>query len=181
MGITWSPGTFVGALEDLTLPSLNTFRALGSTDPDWWGFFDSPQSHPLCNFFKRYPQIHTVGLGWAYQPAYYLPIDPETLAMHFPSLKNFEGSAFMCGPLLASSLAKQLESLVVLDEVYFGVGPDLSMMTQTMNPLPKLRKLIFHMWKINLTEVEPLKALLSVAPMVDELEFRATLDEPVSN
>lgn len=178
-GLTWSPTALVAALDNPTFPSLHTFRALGESYPDWSSFFDAPESDPLRAFFSRHPGLRTVGLGWVAETAHWRPIDKHDLAALFPSLVHLAAPAYLCGPLMASKLADQLESVAVLDDWYDSTGPDTIAEGIQGMKLSKLQKLAFHVEKEDSIEVEALKVVIGAAPGLEELEFRIPLDEPV--
>lgn len=179
-GFEWSPSALFAALDDDTsFPSLHTFRALGSANPNWLEFFAQPESNALRGFLKRHPGLHTVSLGWIWESGYYQTIDLNDMVSLFPSLKHLDAPAFICGPVVASRIADQLESLAILDEQIESSGPNIKTVAAAARSLPTLKRFALQADRVDSIEVEPLKALVCVAPVLEELEFRAPLDEPV--
>jgi hypothetical protein len=179
VGNTWSPDGLLDTLGFAVFPSLTAFRALGAVGQDWEAFFDSPDSNLLRAFLSRHPKLHTVGLGWVDGYDYYNYVDPQSMAALFPSLKHLEAPAFLCAPVLASSLANQLESVTVLDKMFSRIRPNLYAIAQGIAPLPNLRKLALHVDNQKWIEMDHLKRVLRSAPNLEELEYRTPFGEPV--
>ena len=102
------------------------------------------------------------------------------MATLFPSLRHLEAACFLCGPIVSSTLADQLESLTVTDRSYESSGPNLETVAQAARTLPKLKKIVLYAEQHDTIEVEPIKNLVRSAPVLEELEFRLPLDKPVS-
>ncbi|ELU36144.1 F-box-like domain-containing protein [Rhizoctonia solani AG-1 IA] len=101
----YSPTALVSALgENRVLPRLRRFHVHGHQDPNWTTFFEKPDSHPLRQFLIRHPGIEDIGFGLFEETEYGDVIDPAQVARLFPSLKHFEGPAFLFQPLVQSTL-----------------------------------------------------------------------------
>ncbi|KAF8607038.1 hypothetical protein BDV93DRAFT_542618 [Ceratobasidium sp. AG-I] len=96
--------------------NLRIYRTDGSVDPNWLSFFEAPKTNDLRLFLQLHPRLHTVTIASKPPVQGYDSIDPETLAGLFPSLRHFEGPAFLCEALVQSSLAPFLKTLGISDE-----------------------------------------------------------------
>ncbi|KAG8690634.1 hypothetical protein FRC11_010234 [Ceratobasidium sp. 423] len=110
-------------------PQLRVFRICWagrieseSDNMDWDSFFTPPghNAHPLRFFFMRHKGIEDLALGWTRESVYEGAIDPDDVARLFPSLKRFEGPAFLCNAITKSDLALNLERLSVVDDTFYG-------------------------------------------------------------
>jgi hypothetical protein len=157
---------------------LPTLRALGAVSTDWPSFFESPDENPFRAFFTHHPDLHTIGIGWEFETMYSEVINPVDLATLFPSLIHLEAPAFLCAPIMASSLADQIESVAILDEWYEPMGPNLNTTAQAARLMPELRRLALHQNEDRI-DTRALKRLLSVTPELQELKFMAMHDQLV--
>lgn len=139
---TWSLKDFLRDLHPWMSPSLRTFRMLGDVEPNWHYDLRNTGAGVLRSFFMRHPRLETVSLGWA-EDALYSQMVPD-VAVLFPSLRHLEAPACLCGPVLSSSLAMQIESVTVLDEVYDKFGYNFQSLASTASDLPRLRELVLH-------------------------------------
>lgn len=94
-----------------TFPDLRTYRTGGTIDPDWSSFFEAPETNEFRSFLQLHPRLHTVVIASKEQVDGYDNVDPNILAGLFPSLRHFEGPAFLCEALVQSTLAPRLETL----------------------------------------------------------------------
>jgi hypothetical protein len=179
-GYTWSPGVLCAALGGVTFPSLHTFRALGAVNTDWSSFFESPEENPLHAFFTRHPALHTIGVGCVHETEtmYSEAIDTAELTKLFPSLVHLEAPAFLCDSIMASSLADQIESLVILGEWYGPTATNPDTMIQVARRMPKLQRLTVPGMQ-DAQGMGALKQLLSAAPELKELKYTGNNKNPV--
>lgn len=177
---TWALDAFITALESWTSPNLHTFRAFGGVY--WLTQFTHNGAGPLSSFFRRHPGLHTISLGLTDGLLYSERFAPDDMPVLLPSLRHLEAPALLCGPVLASSLAKQIESVTVLDEGQDNSNADLGYVSSIVAHLPRLRKLAFKgqvAYRYCPLPVEPLKTVLRAAPALEELELHQSLDRPV--
>ncbi|CUA69189.1 hypothetical protein RSOLAG22IIIB_08320 [Rhizoctonia solani] len=173
----YSPTVVVAALGDeFVFPRLRRFYAQGCSVPGWIDFFDDPESHPFRQFFYRHPGIEHLALGFVHEYTYSEKIDPTSLVRLFPSLKYFEGPAFLFKPLVLSTLANQIEKLILVDNpLEEDSSIDLGGSSIT---LPKLRK--FGIWANEIEEdilVNTLRAIVSSADQLEEIEIHPEIDD----
>ncbi|CAE6466968.1 unnamed protein product [Rhizoctonia solani] len=174
----YSPTKLVAGLGDqFVFPQLRRFYMQRSADPGWWEFFENPDSHPFLQFLRRHPGIEDLALGYVEETPYCKPIDPTDIAQLFPSLKYFEGPVFLFQPLVLSTLAGQLEKLIIVDSPLLD-EVSLSKMYDRVPALPKLRK--FAIWA-DFTEEEGilvnlLRTVVSAATQLEEIEIRPDMD-----
>ncbi|CAE6532068.1 unnamed protein product [Rhizoctonia solani] len=139
-------------------------------------FFDNPEPHPLRQFFYRHPGIEDLALGYVHEYTYCKEIDPMRLIQLFPSLKYFEGPAFLFKPLVLSPLAEEIEKLIIVDNpLYKDSLIDLGGRSVT---LPKLRK--FGIWADEIEEgilVNTLRAVVNAADQLEEIEIHPDIDD----
>ena len=90
---------------------LRIYRVDGSADPNWLSFFEAPETNSFRSFVQLHPNLHTVSITSGGSVPGYDSVDRETLAELFPSLRHFEGPAFLCEALVRSTLAPFLETL----------------------------------------------------------------------
>ncbi|KAF8595646.1 hypothetical protein BDV93DRAFT_611307 [Ceratobasidium sp. AG-I] len=179
--LQWSPETIFSALGvDAVYPALASLRLLGAFSPDWWKFFEEPESDPLRTFISRHPGLRTVGFGWVTESAYSEPIEPMLIVKLFPCLEHLTAPAFICGPVLASELANSLQSLAVTDERYDSTGPNLETMAMAARLMPQLKRLVLHAQPDDDGPVSTatLNTLLSAMPFLEDLELNTPLDHP---
>jgi hypothetical protein len=126
---------------------LHTFHVLGQTEPNWYGFFNRPEEDPFRAFFTRHPGLHSICISWDSEEPYCESINSADLGSLFPSLVHLGAPAFFCAPIVAPSLAGQIESLWIVDEFR---GPNLSEVAQATRQMPKLRKLVLLVYSIGI-------------------------------
>ncbi|CAE6486781.1 unnamed protein product, partial [Rhizoctonia solani] len=140
---------------------------------DWDGFFVPPgrYSHPLRLFFSRHKGIEDLALGWLADSVYEGDIDPEEMAQLFPSLKHLSGHAFLCNAITKSSIAQNLETLVVGYSALAGKKDWLAVMVAGLREMPKLRRLELGSGEYEGT-IDPLEldGLLRMAPALEVLD-----------
>ncbi|GAB1525339.1 hypothetical protein RhiTH_008498 [Rhizoctonia solani] len=174
----YSPTALVSALgENRVLPRLRRFHVHGHQDPNWTTFFEKPDSHPLRQFLIRHPGIEDIGFGLFEETEYGDVIDPAQVARLFPSLKHFEGPAFLFQPLVQSTLAEQIETLVILDARLQEGDIPLSNIYDKVSALPKLRK--FGIWSSEIDEdilVNVLRTIVDAANQLEEVEIHADIE-----
>ncbi|QRV97039.1 F-box-like protein [Ceratobasidium sp. AG-Ba] len=170
----WSTEDFWSKLRDVTFRSLRTFRAVGSNiAPDWSLFLDSPDKSALRAFFLRHPNLRSIGFG-PISPTdcerFLQTTDVETL---FPGLTEFEGPIFLCRLLVGSTLADQIESLTITDDVHdLNTGAiDLSPVARMAKRMPRLRRLVINIWSTHSDGLSGLDELLQCTPSLKELKL----------
>ncbi|KAH7333772.1 hypothetical protein B0J17DRAFT_676803 [Rhizoctonia solani] len=174
----YSPAKLVAGLSDqFVFPHLRRFYAQRSANPDWLQFFENPDSHPFRRFLKRHPGIEDLALGYVEETPYCNPIDPTDIAQLFPSLKFFEGPIFLFQPLVMSTLAEQLEKLIIVDNPLFD-EVSLTKMYDRIQVLPKLRK--FGIWADVIEQegmlVNLLRTVVNAAGQLEEIEIRPDIE-----
>lgn len=187
--IPYNPNLLAYSLcEQVTFPHLRTFRFRGSARPNWAAFFNNSESspHPLQSFIIRHPKIEDLGLGSCIGDELPDNIDPNDMPRLFPSIKCFEGPVFLCNAIVQSTLAGQLESLVLADETVYSYGNTLKDVTLGVGTLPRLHKLaIWAKYPIASLEdqmrleVQILKRFFEAAGALEELEIRTGVDDHV--
>jgi hypothetical protein len=169
--------TFMEAIGyDLILPELRTFRILSSPTEDWDCFLDKSSSEvaPFRAFLTRHPALEDLAIVYNYESSEWddLEMDPEDIAQLLPSLKRFEGPGFMFLALVSSTLAPQLETIILSDteahegelsfgEIYNGAAP-----------LPKLRQFTIQAGEMD-TDIffGILRGVVTSAPNLEKLAF----------
>ncbi|CAE6443706.1 unnamed protein product [Rhizoctonia solani] len=174
----YSPAGLVASLgEQRVFSQLRRFHTKGHEDPDWTKFFEKPESHPLRQFFIRHPGIEDLGLGLFEETEYGDVIDPAQIAQLFPSLKHFEGPAFIFLPIVQSTLTEQIETLVIIDDKLSEGDIPLSNMYDKVSSLPKLRK--FGIWSGEVEEdilVNVLRTVVNAASQLEEVEIHPDIE-----
>ncbi|KAG8713613.1 hypothetical protein FRC11_011610 [Ceratobasidium sp. 423] len=132
-------------------PRLRTFRIHWASEEyppevdnsDWNHFFTLPgrDSHPLRSFFLRHQGIEDLALGWCPDKSYEGDIEPDDIVQLFPSLKRFEGPAFLCNAIIKSDIAQNLEALAMVDMTFLDQTDWLGAMGDGMRNMPRLRSL----------------------------------------
>ncbi|KAG8766419.1 hypothetical protein FRC12_006893 [Ceratobasidium sp. 428] len=173
----WSPSTLLNSLKDLTFPSLHSFNAGGVVDNLWYQAFAAPGSDPLGAFFTRHPGLRTISLGWMEQVSYEAIIAPEIVESLFPSLVHFCAPAALSGPVMASKLANQLETLSII-ELVPPHGPSLETAAQAARPMPNLRKLVIDGRRQGWVKMDAVKQILGYTPDLEEFDISQGLDQP---
>ncbi|KAG9088873.1 hypothetical protein FRC06_001808 [Ceratobasidium sp. 370] len=174
----WSPSALFATLEGVTFPFLHTFRAHGAVDVDWFHSFNTPSTDPLGDFFTRHPGIRTIGFGWMEEVDHHVVVAPQVVEALFPSLTHFDAPAFLCGAVMASRLAGQLEYLGIWD-VLSAHGPNLQTIPQTAKQMPRLRKLQIDCSRTGRVSMDAVKKILSCTPGLEEFEVSRRVDQPV--
>lgn len=173
-----------GLVKHLEMPCLRTFRTRGCAIPNWSRMFDGSDTDPLFGFFLRHPRIEElefVPIDNRHDDEYDDEINSKNMPRLFPSLKQFEGPALLCKPIIASTLAAQLKCLVITDH---WLDPDdgeysLFDITESIATLPRLRRLVILANNVSLP-VGPLNRMLQAANGLEELEIRSEVDDYVS-
>ncbi|KEP50432.1 F-box-like domain protein [Rhizoctonia solani 123E] len=167
--------------NEIVFPRLRAFRITEADNnygpdadaADWDGFFVPPgrYSHPLRLFFSRHKGIEDLALGWLADSVYEGDIDPEEMAQLFPSLKHLSGHAFLCNAITKSSIAQNLETLVVGYSALAGKKDWLAVMVAGLREMPKLRRLELGSGEYEGT-IDPLEldGLLRMAPALEVLD-----------
>ncbi|EUC59344.1 hypothetical protein RSOL_309390, partial [Rhizoctonia solani AG-3 Rhs1AP] len=94
----------------------------------------------------------------------------------FPSLKYFEGPAFLFKPLVLSPLAEEIEKLIIVDNPLY--KDSLIDLGGRSVRLPKLRK--FGIWADEIEEgilVNTLRAVVNAADQLEEIEIHPDIDD----
>lgn len=183
----FSPNLLISSLgRRFTFPRLRALQFRGPLNPDWPAFAadSESKSHPLRAFLARHPNLEDIVLGWAPYGREYFEIDQDRIVSLFPSIKLFNGPAFLCGAIVKSKLAQQLESLSIGDEILYRDQNDVFVDTMTkvasgVTKLPKLRKL--RILATTPTQTWVLDKFSSAASELVELEFRMGVDDYVSD
>jgi hypothetical protein len=118
-----------------------------------------------------------LGLGLFNETEYGDVIDPAQIAQLFPSLKHFEGPAFIFLPIVQSSLTKQIETLVIVDDQLKEGDIPLSKIYDKISALPKLKK--FGIWSGEAEEdilVNVLRTVVNAASQLEEVEIHPDLE-----
>ncbi|KAG8703876.1 hypothetical protein FRC09_003889 [Ceratobasidium sp. 395] len=170
--LTWSPDQLCSNLN-ATFPDLRVLRMLGATAPDWQLFFEDPEANPYHQFLQRHPKLHTVSIGWVHEHSC-RDFSPESVAALFPSLRHFEGPFFICQALASSSIAAQVESLSVLDEV--SEGDEMVDFSENAVDMPNLRSLSLRLEDEEL-DGDALIKVLSLAPSLKKLAVWSVTSE----
>ncbi|KAG9079391.1 hypothetical protein FS749_008557 [Ceratobasidium sp. UAMH 11750] len=167
-GWHWSPSTLFASLDSVTLPFLHTFRADGAIDDNWYRSFNVSNSGSIGAFFTRHQGLRTISLGWMGRRVPAVTISPETVAALFPSVTHFSAPPFLCGPVIASNLADQLERLEIWD---FDTSANLTTAIPLVKGLPKLRKLTIDGTKMRTVDMNTVKRILNRAPGLEEFSI----------
>lgn len=151
---------------------LNSLRHLrlerDSTTPE----IDCPQLRHFVDFFKLHPSITDLELGYinGIQTIGSSPPIGDLL----PSLKRFVGPGALCAEVVTSSIAAQLESLIVQDEhnSFSSYIQSVHELAQVVKSLPKLEELHFFsrgatIWGV--LNTGSLNMLLSATPALVSL------------
>ncbi|QRV75877.1 F-box-like protein [Ceratobasidium sp. AG-Ba] len=163
--LKWSPDQLCSSLKNTTFPELCVFRALGAAEPEWQSFFEEPDESSYRTFFQRHPNLHTISMSWIREHSW--PIEKaEQLAALFPSLRHFEGPAFICQALASSGLATQLESLSLLDRIL--EDDEIVEFAENAVEMPNLQSLSFALESEEL-DSESLSKVLSLSPSLKKL------------
>ncbi|KAF8604824.1 hypothetical protein BDV93DRAFT_522145 [Ceratobasidium sp. AG-I] len=170
----WAPSKLFETI-DLAFPKLRVVRFGGSMIPQWPLLF-TKRTH-FRTFFEQHPSLHTISLGWTRGLAGHHKVDAETVASLFPSLRHFEGPAFVCTAILSSPLSFQLESLSILDKqvdqnARQSNGQELDLMSQlaaSASSLPKLRSLQIYVESESPSLWRAVREITRAAPNLDEL------------
>lgn len=165
--------------NQLVFTSLHTFHLRGTLEFNWDAFFThtSTSTSPLRAFFSRHSGIQDLVLDSNHCRPYPGEIQPHDLSQLFPSLKHFEGPAFLCKPLVSSPLAGQFQTLVIMDEILYK-GTGLREIAEDGKPLPRLRQLTISAWSAKrqvVLRVSALKTLLQASVQLEKLETNADL------
>ncbi|KAG9091517.1 hypothetical protein FS749_016475 [Ceratobasidium sp. UAMH 11750] len=167
-GWHWSPSTLFASFDSVTLPFLHTFRADGAIDDNWYRSFNAPNSGSIGAFFTRHQGLRTISLGWMGRRVPVVTIAPETVAALFPSVTHFSAPPFLCGPVIASNLADQLEHLGMWD---FDTSANLTTAIPLVKGLPRLRKLTIDGTKMSTVDMNTVKRILNRAPGLEEFSI----------
>lgn len=182
----FSTNLLISSLGDqFTFPRLRALQLRGPLNPDWPAFAadSESKSHPLRAFFARHPNLEDVVLGWAPYGSEYFEIDANDIVSLLPSIKHFNGPAFLCGAIVKTKLAQQLESLTIGDEIIHHDEDDVFVNTLThvlsgVTTLPKLQRL--RIFATTIVEAWVLAKFCEAASEINELEFRMWVDDFVS-
>ncbi|CAE6402058.1 unnamed protein product [Rhizoctonia solani] len=149
---------------------------------NWSNFFSPPHSdsHRLRSFFLRHKGIEDLALGWSCGTSYEERIDPNEIVLLFPSLKRFEGPAFLCNAITKSDIAQNLEVLTIVDP--FMENTDwLDTMGGELRSMPKLRSLIIRAHgEDDILDPLVLDNFISAAPGIETLECRPAVHDFVA-
>ncbi|KAF8607043.1 hypothetical protein BDV93DRAFT_332664 [Ceratobasidium sp. AG-I] len=143
------------------------YRADGSADPNWVSFFETPETNKFRSFLQLHPHLHTVSINSKEKINGYDNVDPETLAGLFPSLRHFEGPAFLCEALVQSTLAPRLETLGISR-----TGPTNKLLLKVARKtthLPELRTLKLMLYGATDNIKSTLSGMLVATPKLTHL------------
>lgn len=179
---TFSPNLVISSLgAKFRFPHLRTLHLRGRLNPDWPGFVEDvrSRSHPLRAFLARHPTIEDLALGWFRGDGQYFEVQPKAIVSLLPSLKHFEGPAFLCGSIVKSNLARQLESLTVVDQTFYRFPHAVYADTMTkasdgITKLPELRYLA--VWATTPIYGWVLERFIKASSKLRELELRMKVD-----
>ncbi|KAG8733823.1 hypothetical protein FRC10_012125 [Ceratobasidium sp. 414] len=169
-GLDWLPNELFSALDDITFPHLHTLHLRGDIDPRFFSSFKNHRLNSLGRFFSRHSGLRSLCID----PTSPLPIqaiDPQVAEVVFPSLTRLEGPYLVCGSVMASTLADQLEDLKVTD---LRLVPNAPL---TLKSLPKLRKLLIGEGAVS-PDLSIVEKLLSCTPGLEELVCGWQLEMP---
>ncbi|KAG8702326.1 hypothetical protein FRC08_003564 [Ceratobasidium sp. 394] len=176
-GLSWSPSTLFDTIKDVTLACLHTFRVGGAVAASWYNSFNSPSTDPLGNFFTRHPGLRKISLSWEEDSVYYATIAPESVETLFPSLTDLDAPTVLCGPVMASKLAAQLEYLATR-EIPSRSEPNLKMVSRCIKSMPRLRKLLIGRQGRGKASMSVVKRMLGCTPELEELEIFQRIQQP---
>ncbi|KAG9120531.1 hypothetical protein FRC07_003933 [Ceratobasidium sp. 392] len=178
MAFLWNPNSVFSLLEDTTLPLLDNLSIQGSIHPDWYQSFLAPDSSALGGFFRRHSGLRTINLGWKEEFSYFASLAPEIVETLFPAVTHLDAPTFMCGPVVASKLASQLEYIGIWELSPPQIGPDLQGIAPTVKHMPKIRKMAIEGSRSGLVKMDAVKKILSCTPGLQEIQLTRRVDQP---
>ncbi|CAE6430189.1 unnamed protein product [Rhizoctonia solani] len=165
---TWSPNKLFKEVG-LVFPELHTLRLGGRVVPQWPLTLSKP-STSLRLFFEQHQALQSISIAWTPGLNEQSDLGPEIVVTLFPSVRHFEGPAFLCVSVLRSPLALQLESLSVLDK-YIGnsKAKHINELANAAESLPKLSTLNFYLESESQAQYRAIREISRVAPNLREV------------
>ncbi|KAG8684782.1 hypothetical protein FRC08_013490 [Ceratobasidium sp. 394] len=150
-------------------------------DPDWDQLFGSPENSSLRAFFFRHPDLRTIGIGCVPKEAYDKPIDPEDVAALFPGVTHFAAPSFLCGPIMVSTLARQITSISITHSLFDRAPFEPSQSTPSQQTLKttNLKRLSVGSMESDAVSANVLQKIVRCTPGLEELEITFMVAEPV--
>jgi hypothetical protein len=125
-------------------------------------------------FFEQHRALETVSLAWAPGLNEQSDLGPEIVTSLFPSVRHFEGPAFLCVSVLRSPLALQLESLSVLDkQLGSSKAQHFNQLASATDSLPKLSALNFYLESDPQAQYRAIREISRIAPKLREVCVQA--------
>ncbi|CAE7227869.1 unnamed protein product [Rhizoctonia solani] len=165
---TWSPNKLFKEVG-LTFPELHTLRLGGRVVLQWPLTLSKPAT-PFRLFFEQHPMLQSISIAWAPGLNEQNDLGPETVISLFPSLRHFEGPAFLCVSILRSPLALQLESLSILDkQLGISKAEHINKLSNAAESLPKLSTLNFYLESDPQPQYRAIREISRIAPNLREI------------
>ncbi|CAE6466707.1 unnamed protein product [Rhizoctonia solani] len=169
---TWSPNKLFKEVG-LVFPGLHTLR-LGGRIAVQWPLTLSKGSTFFHLFFEKHQALESISLAWAPGLNEQNDLGPEVVTSLFPSVRHFEGPAFLCVSVLRSPLALQLESLSILDK-QLGISKTqhINQLANAADSLPNLSVLNFYLESDPQAQYRAIKEISRIAPKLREICVQA--------
>ncbi|KAJ1300913.1 hypothetical protein OPQ81_003338 [Rhizoctonia solani] len=165
---TWSPNKLFKEVG-LVFPELHTLRLGGRIVLQWPLTLSKPSTF-FRLFFEQHRALRSISLGWAPGLNEQNDLGPDTVLSLFPSVRHFEGPAFLCVSILNSPLALQLESLSVLDkQLGSSKAMHINKLANAAESLPKLRVLNFYLESDPQPQYHAIRGISQIAPSLREV------------
>ncbi|CUA70738.1 hypothetical protein RSOLAG22IIIB_09066 [Rhizoctonia solani] len=174
--IEYSLDDLVATWDELILPHLKELRIPGAVELSRKTLFSPPGegSHPFRDFLTRHPQIEVLELGCSSSKIYDGEMNPCHFSLALPSLKYFGGPDFVADILVRSTVASQLETLIIEHCSFDPAANFLPDKVFNVQPLSNLRKP-----RIGTDDFDhALQILKAVIPETEVLEELTTTSVP---
>ncbi|CAE6467010.1 unnamed protein product [Rhizoctonia solani] len=165
---TWSPNKLFKEVG-LTFPELHTLRLGGRVVPQW-PLTLSKSSTFFRLFFERHQALQSISIAWVPGLNEQNDLGPEIVVSLFPSVRHFEGPAFLCASVLRSPLSLQLESLSILDkQLGSSKAAHINKLASAAESLPRLSTLNFYLESESQAQYRAIREISRVAPSLREV------------
>ncbi|KAG8713880.1 hypothetical protein FRC11_010656 [Ceratobasidium sp. 423] len=165
---TWSPNKLFKEVG-LVFPELHTLRLGGRIVLQWPLTLSKPSTF-FRLFFERHQALQTISLAWAPGLNEQNDLSPEAVVSLFPSVRRFEGPAFLCVSILRSPLSLQLESLSILDkQLGSSKAEHINKVANAAGSLPKLSTLNFYLESDPQAQYHAIREISRIAPGLREV------------
>ncbi|CAE6497409.1 unnamed protein product [Rhizoctonia solani] len=165
---TWSPNKLFKEVG-LTFPNLHTLRLGGRVVIQWPLTLSKPSTF-FRLFFEQHQALQSISLAWTPRLNEQNDLGPEVVASLFPSVRHFEGPAFLCVSILQSPLALQLESLSVLDkQLGSSKAEHINKLASAAESLPRLSNLNFYLESDPQAQYRAIREISRIAPGLREV------------